>query len=152
MSWKSRLVDVIVRVYPTRRIQMQGSPDWIDSERFDIVAKVDEADGEVKQDQWSAMVKLLLEDRFKLAFHPEARDMPVLALVGKPPAGLSRNRRKANPLPSLVNAASSRSNIGRSRVWSTLPRISCTRPSLTATGINGFYDFSARSGAICQPG
>ncbi len=26
------LVDVIVRVYPTRRIQMQGGPNWIDSE------------------------------------------------------------------------------------------------------------------------
>jgi Protein of unknown function (DUF3738) len=30
-------------VYPTRRIQMQGGPNWIDSERFDIVAKADEA-------------------------------------------------------------------------------------------------------------
>src|SRR5215831_10502467 len=46
------LVDVIVRVYPTRRIQMEGGPDWIDSDRFDIVAKADPAEGPVKPEQW----------------------------------------------------------------------------------------------------
>jgi uncharacterized protein (TIGR03435 family) len=45
------LVDVIVRVYPTRRIQMQGGPEWIDSQRFDIVAKADSAEGEVAAEQ-----------------------------------------------------------------------------------------------------
>src|SRR5579872_6853455 len=43
------LVDIITQVYQTRRIQMQGGPDWIDSERFDIIAKADAKDGEVTQ-------------------------------------------------------------------------------------------------------
>src|SRR5580693_5219658 len=81
------LVDVITQVYSTRRIQMQGGPDWIDSERFDIVAKADAADGDVNRAQVLPMVQALLEDRFKLALHRETKDMPVLALVGKlPPA------------------------------------------------------------------
>jgi uncharacterized protein (TIGR03435 family) len=43
------LTDVIVLAYETRRIQMRGGPSWIDSERFDIVAKVDETAGQVAQ-------------------------------------------------------------------------------------------------------
>lgn len=83
------LVDVIVRVYPTRRIQMQGGPSWIDSERFDIVAKADAADGEVKDAEWHEMVQSLLEDRFQLSFHRETKEMPVLALaLGKDPPRL----------------------------------------------------------------
>src|SRR6266851_7452058 len=44
------LVDLIVRFYPTRRIQMQGGPGWIDSdsERFDVVAKAPASERELK--------------------------------------------------------------------------------------------------------
>lgn len=36
------LVDInLSRVYKTRRIQMRGGTDWIDSERFDIIAKAE---------------------------------------------------------------------------------------------------------------
>jgi uncharacterized protein (TIGR03435 family) len=75
------LVDMIVRVYPTRRIQMQGGPDWIDSERFDVLAKTDLTEGAVQPGQWPQMVQTLLEDRFKLGFHTETREVQVLALV-----------------------------------------------------------------------
>src|SRR5215468_8028177 len=57
------LVDVLVRVYPTRRIQMRGGPDWIDRDRFDFIAKADDAEGEVKPEQRNGMVQALLEDR-----------------------------------------------------------------------------------------
>ena len=45
---------------------MHGGPDWLDVERFDIIAKADEADGEIKPEDRNAMVQTLLEDRFKL--------------------------------------------------------------------------------------
>jgi uncharacterized protein (TIGR03435 family) len=44
------LVDVIVMAYQTRRIQMQGGPAWIDSDRFDIVAKADMDQGRIERD------------------------------------------------------------------------------------------------------
>src|SRR5690349_2542643 len=50
------LVDVLVRVYPTRRIQMRGGPDWIDRDRFDFIAKADDGEGEVKPEQRNGMV------------------------------------------------------------------------------------------------
>jgi len=50
------LVDVIVQVYSTRRIQMPGGPDWIDSERFDIAAKADASTGPMKPAEFLPMV------------------------------------------------------------------------------------------------
>src|SRR5262249_4480530 len=55
------MVDVLVRVYPTRRIQMEGGPDWIDSDRWDIIAKADEAEGEITPEQRPLIVQTLLE-------------------------------------------------------------------------------------------
>jgi uncharacterized protein (TIGR03435 family) len=69
------LVDMIVSAYGIRRIQMSGGPDWIDSERFDVIAKSEAGEANAE------MVRSLLEDRFKLKLHTESRDMAVLALV-----------------------------------------------------------------------
>jgi len=64
--------------------QIVGGPSWIDTDRFDILAKeasvpAGNAD-EVKQ-QRSAMLKALLADRFKLRVHPDTRLLPVFDLV-----------------------------------------------------------------------
>jgi uncharacterized protein (TIGR03435 family) len=65
--------------------QMVGGPDWIDTERFDIVAKVADADlppdGRMVREQIGLRVQTMLEDRFKLVTHWETRDLPVYALV-----------------------------------------------------------------------
>lgn len=64
--------------------QIVGGPGWIDSDRFDIVAK---AAGEVGPDpaiarrQLYAMLRTLLEDRFKLKAHMESRELPIFFLV-----------------------------------------------------------------------
>jgi uncharacterized protein (TIGR03435 family) len=57
------------------------APDWIASQRFDIIAKLPE--GASKEDV-PKMLQALLEDRFKLALHRESKDHPVLALVVGP--------------------------------------------------------------------
>ena len=75
------LVDVLVRVYPTRRIQMRGGPAWIDSDRYDLLAKASDAAKEPTRQQLREMVQMLLEDRFGLKMHQETRDEPVLAMV-----------------------------------------------------------------------
>jgi bla regulator protein blaR1 len=53
--------------------QVLGGPNWIGSDRYDVVAN---GDG-----QFSLMLQALLKDRFKLAFHNEQRDLPIYALV-----------------------------------------------------------------------
>lgn len=69
--------------------RITGGPKWIGEERFDIAAKTDAAttqrmeaaSHEERLTEFRAMVQQMLEDRFKLAFHWETREMPVYALV-----------------------------------------------------------------------
>ena len=66
-----------------------GGPKWLDSERFDIEAKVDGStvdqmrtlSREQRKLQMQAMFQQLLADRFKLAVHWETRELPVYALA-----------------------------------------------------------------------
>jgi uncharacterized protein (TIGR03435 family) len=64
--------------YGLQDFRMSGGPSWIDSERFDIEAK---ADGIATPQQVQAMLRTLLEERFKLNAKTETRELPVYALV-----------------------------------------------------------------------
>ena len=62
--------------------QMSGAPKWINSERYDIDAKLDASLGpNPKAGDMQPYLQSLLENRFQLKFHREAKDMPVYALV-----------------------------------------------------------------------
>ena len=65
--------------------QIVGGPGWIDSEGFDIEAKVVVASGSTPQpltrELRKQMLRSLLADRFKLAVHNETRELPVYELV-----------------------------------------------------------------------
>jgi uncharacterized protein (TIGR03435 family) len=140
------LVDVIVRVYPTRRIQIKGGPEWIDSERFDIVAKADTADGEVKDDQWPIMVQALLEDRFKLTMHRETKETPVYALVGTPTANL--RKAKDEEQTSFTPGENRQLLFRRYPIGGLVNLLSNTlhEPVIDGTGIEGFFDFTLDPG------
>src|SRR5687767_11860341 len=71
------LKDVLQRAYGVRKPQITG-PEWLDSDRYDIVAKVPEG---VSDDQIPAMLQNLLTERFKLTLLRETKEMPVYALV-----------------------------------------------------------------------
>ncbi len=71
------LIDLIAIAYNVKVYQISG-PDWINGQRFDIVAKL--PDG-ASIDDAPRMLQALLEDRFKLAVHREIKDQQVLALV-----------------------------------------------------------------------
>jgi uncharacterized protein (TIGR03435 family) len=137
------LVDVIVRVYPTRRIQMQGGPDWIDSDRFDIVAKADAADGVIQPADWTHMVQTLLEDRFQLKFHSETRETQVLALVvGK--GGPKLTVAKDGGETALTPGEHGRMIFTKMTITglvNTMSNILHT-PVVDGTGLKGFFDFT----------
>lgn len=58
--------------------RMSGGPDWIESERFDLVAK---AEGEAGPDQIRLMLRRLLAERFALKVHTETREQPIFELL-----------------------------------------------------------------------
>ena len=137
------LTDIIVMAYQTRRIQMRGGPDWIDSERFNVAAKADEAESEFKREQLVAMVQALLEDRFKLVLHRETEERTVYALVvGKTPP-------RIQPAKEGEQKVMMRGNRGEMQfqgmplggLVNTLANILHT-PVVDGTGMTGSYDFT----------
>ena len=66
--------------------QIVGGPDWLGSDRFDIVAKAERDFGPPPPEgappkELLAMLRTLLEDRFKVKVHTETRELPIYALV-----------------------------------------------------------------------
>ena len=68
--------NLVVRAYGIKHFQLSG-PDWINSEMYDIVAKV--PPGATKE-QFSLMLQNLLVERFKLQIHRETKDLPMYYL------------------------------------------------------------------------
>lgn len=71
------LKECIRSAYRVKDFQVQG-PDWLESARFDIVAKL--PDGST-QDQVPEMLQNLLAERFKLALHRDSKEHAIYALV-----------------------------------------------------------------------
>jgi len=69
---------VLSMAFRLRNDQTEGMPGWVTSERFDINAKM--PDGS-PQEHLPWMLQSLLEDRFKLRWHTETREIDVYELV-----------------------------------------------------------------------
>jgi bla regulator protein blaR1 len=75
--------------YNVKDFQMSGGPGWIESEKYDIEAKMDEATiTALKQlppeqaiEQRRLMVRSLLAERFKLKVSHSSKEVPIYALV-----------------------------------------------------------------------
>jgi uncharacterized protein (TIGR03435 family) len=84
--------------YDVKQYQVTG-PGWIDSERYDIMAKIPE--GATKEDA-RVMLQNLLAERFKLTLHHETKDFPLYELTvakGGPKLKVSQGDYNAPPAP-----------------------------------------------------
>jgi uncharacterized protein (TIGR03435 family) len=152
------LREIIRTAFGVADMQMVDAPDWIRSERFDIVAKVP-ADAQLPQA--FLMLRELLSERFALTTRREQRELPVYALVrigDKPgpelrPAAadcpkLLAASRTGTPLPpserilcgtrvrpGLLSGGGLTSDQIASALWSLAGRIVIDR-----TGLEGRYD------------
>jgi uncharacterized protein (TIGR03435 family) len=68
---------------PVQDSQVVGGPDWVDRDRFDVVAKMEGSPPPepATADRARVMLRTLLADRFQLTVRQEMRDLPVYALV-----------------------------------------------------------------------
>jgi uncharacterized protein (TIGR03435 family) len=72
------LENVIVNAYGVPAFRILEAPGWIKRERFDISARI--PDG-APSGQQRSMLQSLLEERFKLRVHREAREQPIYTVV-----------------------------------------------------------------------
>ena len=71
------LADLITIAYKVKSFQVSG-PDWLKTERYDILAKLPEG---ATKDQVPQMLQALLADRFKLTIHRDTKEHSMYALV-----------------------------------------------------------------------
>ena len=72
------LKSIIANAYDVRIFQIEGGPDWLTSERFDIIARGREGTPDRLR---PAMLRTLLAERFKLVAHFETREQQVYSLT-----------------------------------------------------------------------
>ena len=84
-----RVSDLLVWAYGVKDVQVVGLPDWADSERYDVTAKVEDAEAAREQslshdarlDRMKLRVQDLLARRFGLKLHHATKELSVLALT-----------------------------------------------------------------------
>ena len=161
------------RLTSTRVIPIEGGPDWIHSEKYEIDAR---ADGNPSISMMEGpMMQAILEDRFKLTLHREIRLGAVYELTvgkGSPkltpvPEGSCIPLVLGAPLPVLTegqqlcrNVVSLRGSVDiaggtLSMLADSLARI-LGRPVIDKTGITGKFEmhlaFTPENFAATQPG
>ena len=82
------LQSCLERAFDVRDFSLSGPP-WLESERFDVVAKIP---AEASHTQIGAMLQALLKDRFRLAFHWTPKELSGYAVV------VARNGLKIQPV------------------------------------------------------
>lgn len=78
LRWTNVTLGLVLKNAYGRKDYQVVAPKWLDSERYDIVAKVPQ--GATKRDLMSMLQSLLIE-RFQLETHHEQKELPVFALV-----------------------------------------------------------------------
>jgi uncharacterized protein (TIGR03435 family) len=132
--------------YRIQEYQVSGGPNWLDTARFDIVAKAADSDEKlpntVRQERMEAMIRTLLGDRFQLAIHRETKLLPAYTLtVGK----------NGHKLKEAEPGEGSSTSSGRGKL--TAKRVSMAdlairlsslmdRPVVDMTGVKGTFDLA----------
>jgi uncharacterized protein (TIGR03435 family) len=79
-----RLIGMTYSRFPFDTREVVGGPPWVDSERFDIIATMDlppQFDSSGLPAGLVAMLRALVDDRFRLETHNEQRDADIYALT-----------------------------------------------------------------------
>ncbi|HEX5432228.1 MAG TPA: TIGR03435 family protein [Bryobacteraceae bacterium] len=120
--------------------QIVGGPGWIDSEKFDVLAKSEHG---ISRAELGPMLQTILADRFKLVMHKEPKKLPGYALVvakGGQKIRLSEPQGEKAQVTRNGTRIAAR-NLRFSQLVETLERI-VGRNVIDETGIKGQVDFT----------
>jgi uncharacterized protein (TIGR03435 family) len=145
---------------------ISGAPAWVSSERFDITAKMDTSMADALKklspdDRKLArqrMMQAILVDRFMMAIHREAREMPVYSLVIAKGGSKLHEAKPADTYANGMKLAETGAAAGQGRLLSGGGRLTgqavptsrlaralsreLGRPVLDRTGLTGIYDMT----------
>lgn len=143
----SSLADLMMFAYSIQMKQIVGAPDWIDKDRYDIVATPDK-EGKPNADQVRVMIRKLLADRFQLKFHHDKRELSAFVLtVGKDGPKLRPGQQNGTLHGIGMQQAANGSllfvnNAPIVAFTNFLQSLVLDRPVVDETGLTGRYDFT----------
>jgi uncharacterized protein (TIGR03435 family) len=138
------LKDVILWAYNVHPSQVLGGPGWLDSDKYDIVAKPEGGvllDGE----QIKQMLRTIMTDRFHLSLRHETKELLVYALtIGKngPRMKVRTDGDGGAAFTLLISGPRwPVRNAPMAQMVSVLQMVVLDRPVLDKTGLTGRFDF-----------
>jgi uncharacterized protein (TIGR03435 family) len=140
------LCDLISFSYEVHANQIIGAPAWAEADKYDLDAEPD-GEGAPSDKQWKGMVRKLIADRFKLAFHRDKKELSVYVLsVAKTGPKLTKSEGDPNGLPSQGFRALGALTVRNATMGDfssfILQGAVLDRPVLNQTGIVGRWDFT----------
>ena len=132
------LRDVMTRAYSVKDHQITA-PDWLRSERYDIVAKLPQG---ASRDQIPAMLETLLAERFQLKLHRETKVMPIYALVAGKNGPKLRETTESTGGMRMSMSPKGRQMSGKVTIKALSDALSrmMDRPVMDMTELKGTYD------------
>jgi uncharacterized protein (TIGR03435 family) len=138
---------------------LAGAPKWMETDRYDIVAKAAVDGPQMNIDDLWPMLRALLTERFQLATHTEQRPATAYTLLAvKPkmkkadpnsrtkykegPASDGKDPRDKNPILGRLVTCQNMTMAQFAEKLKTIARGYIHSPVLDATGLTGGYDFT----------
>jgi uncharacterized protein (TIGR03435 family) len=142
-----------------------GTQGWMDTDRYDIVAKTDAAGRDLDFDDVLRMLKALLVERFQIKAHMEERPANAYTLISvKPkmkkadpnsrtkynegPGADGKDPRDKNPILSRLVTCQNMTMAEFAERLKTVASGYIHTPVLDATGLEGGYDFTLSFSAV----
>jgi uncharacterized protein (TIGR03435 family) len=159
------MVDLIRTAYGVDSEKVQGGPSWLETDRFDIIAK---APANTPPETVNLMLQTLLADRFKLKVHKDNKAMPAFVLTvgkGKPKLKESEGAESGcrgepqNPTPGTIPynvvTCHNRTTEQLAQDLRNMAGGYLTNPVVDQTGLKGTWDFTIKwtgRGALAAAG
>ncbi|MGA8938611.1 MAG: TIGR03435 family protein [Acidobacteriaceae bacterium] len=140
-------VDLFKYAYDVHPDQVVGGPAWIRTTKFDVVADP-ETEKRPTSDQFKAMMRGLLMERFQVRMRSEQKMLSVYALVkASNEPTLKKSSGNAAGIPAVGYDARGEleaDNATMADLAKFLQRFVLDRPAVDETGIEGHYDLVLR--------
>jgi bla regulator protein BlaR1 len=133
------LKGLLETAYDVRDFQISGGPGWVNSERYDILAR-SASPADIKETRLK--VQSLLAERFRLRVHRDTKELPVYVLaVARTGSKLAAGQ--VASAPEGINAGCGQMIGTRTSMANLAVKLSrqLDRPVLDRTGLSGKYDF-----------
>jgi uncharacterized protein (TIGR03435 family) len=140
---------LIAAAYDMNPKTISGGPEWVSDEHYDIVA-VTPGDVRPTRNEQMAMLRGLLTERFKLAFHREAKEFSIYELQVAKGGEKMKASTAGGDVPPVVGPGMvypqkidlPGRNASMADFVAVMQRAILDRPVVDKTGLKGRYDFN----------